>query len=65
MTKQGTYKNKAYNLRISDDLKYKLNFIKTETGYDALSILLVDVISDFVTNYEAEHGEIRVPEEEN
>ena len=65
MTKQGNYKNKSYNLRITDKLKSKLNFIKSKSGYNNLSDLLVEILNNFVNEYEAEHGEIRIEEEEN
>lgn len=63
MTKQGIYKNKSYNLRITDQLRNKLNYIKTESGYDNLSNLLVEILNNYVEAYEAEHGEIVVKEE--
>lgn len=63
MTKQGIYKNKSYNLRITDQLRNKLNYIKTESGYDNLSNLLVEILNNYVEAYEAEHGEIVVEEE--
>ena len=62
MTKQGNYKNKAYNLRISDQLRNKLNYIKANKGYDKLSSLLVDILTNYVQSYEAEHGEIKIEE---
>lgn len=63
MTKQGNYKNKSYNLRITDELKAKLNYIKSQSGYSNLSDLLVNILSNFVNDYEAEHGEIQIEEE--
>lgn len=53
------YKNKSYNLRLPEIKKKKLQQIAKNKGIK-LSVLLEAVLTDYLDQYEQEHGQIRL-----
>lgn len=53
----GTYKNKAYPLRIDNELMEKIRII-SEQEDRPISRQLERIIRDYIEDYESEHGEI-------
>lgn len=55
----GTYKNKAYPLRIDNELMEKIRII-SEQEDRPISRQLERIIRDYIEDYESEHGSITI-----
>ena len=60
MARHGLYNNKAYSLRIPDELREKFEIIAKAQGYTMVSKAYKDLIEDYVNKYESEHGKIEL-----
>lgn len=57
----GTYKNKAYPLRIDNELMEKVRIL-AEQEDRPISRQLERIIKEYIQQYEQEHGEIKLEE---
>lgn len=57
----GEYKNKAYPLRLDNDLMAKVRIL-AEKEDRPLSRQLEKIIREFITDYESKYGEINIEE---
>lgn len=63
MSTYDLYKNKAYNLRLPNELRIKFEIIAKRKGYKKTSHAYKDVIETYVKDYESLHGEIEIDKE--
>jgi len=59
----GEYKNKAYPLRLDNQLMSKVRKI-AEQEDRPLSRQLEKIVKEYINKYEAEHGEIQIENED-
>lgn len=60
MSTYDLYKNKAYNLRLPNELRMKFEIIAQRQGYKKTSHAYKEVIENYVKAYELQYGEIKI-----
>lgn len=60
MSTYDRYKNKAYSLRLPNELRIKFEEIAKRQGYTKTSKAYQDVIQKYVDAYEHQYGEIKI-----
>lgn len=55
----GTYKNKAYPLRLDETFMHKIRYI-ADTEDRPLSKQFERIAKEYIAQYEAQHGEINI-----
>lgn len=60
MSTYDLYKNKAYNLRLPNELRRKFEIIAKKEGYKKVSHAYKNLIEEYVKSYEKKNGEIDI-----
>lgn len=60
MSPNESHKNKAYNLRLPNELRQKFEIIAKQLGYKKTSHAYKDLIENFVKDYETKNGEVKI-----
>lgn len=63
MSTYDLYRNKAYNLRLPNELRMKFEIIAKRQGFKKTSHAYKDVIEKYVQAYELQYGKINLEEE--